>query len=39
MLKLAQDAKAKVVLIGIKLPPNYGPGFTEKFEATYTIGN
>jgi acyl-CoA thioesterase-1 len=35
MLELAQDAKAKVVLIGIKLPPNYGPGFTEKFEATY----
>lgn len=36
MIKLAQDAKAKVVLIGIKLPPNYGAAFNDKFEATYT---
>ena len=36
MVKLAQDAKAKVVLIGIKLPPNYGTVFTEKFDAVYT---
>lgn len=35
MIKLAQAANAKVVLIGIKLPPNYGTAFTEKFEATY----
>ena len=35
MLKLAQATNAKVVLIGIKLPPNYGTTFTEKFEATY----
>lgn len=36
MVKLAQAAKAKVVLIGIKLPPNYGATFTDKFEATYS---
>lgn len=35
MIKLTQAAKAKVVLVGIKLPPNYGSVFTEKFEATY----
>lgn len=35
MLKQAQEAGAKVVLIGIKLPPNYGPLFTAKFEAIY----
>ena len=35
MIKLAQAANAKVVLIGIKLPPNYGVTFTDKFEATY----
>jgi acyl-CoA thioesterase-1 len=36
MVKLAQSAQAKVVLIGIKLPPNYGAIFTDKFEATYS---
>ena len=36
MIKLAQAANAKVVLIGIKLPPNYGVTFTDKFEATYS---
>lgn len=36
MIKLAQDAGAKVVLIGIKLPPNYGPAFNDKFDAVYT---
>lgn len=35
MIKLAQAAQAKVVLVGIKLPPNYGTVFTDKFEATY----
>jgi acyl-CoA thioesterase-1 len=35
MIKLAQDAGAKVVLIGIRLPPNYGEIFTDKFAAMY----
>lgn len=36
MIKLAQAANAKVVLIGIQLPPNYGTAFTEKFAAVYS---
>ena len=36
MIKLTQAANAKVVLIGIKLPPNYGVTFTDKFEAIYS---
>ena len=36
MIQLAQQAKAKVVLLGIKLPPNYGSAYTQKFEAVYT---
>lgn len=36
MLKLAQAANAKVILLGIQLPPNYGSTFTEKFAAIYT---
>ena len=35
MIQLAQTANAKVVLIGIQLPPNYGAAFTEKFATTY----
>ncbi|QLQ32112.1 MAG: arylesterase [Candidatus Thiothrix singaporensis] len=35
MIKLAQAADAKVVLIGIKLPPNYEPAFNAKFDAAY----
>lgn len=36
MIKLSQAAGAKVVLIGIKLPPNFGPAFNDKFDAVYT---
>lgn len=35
MITLAQAANAKVILLGIQLPPNYGTTFTEKFAATY----
>ncbi|MCB1621846.1 MAG: arylesterase [Thiothrix sp.] len=35
MIELARTAEAEVVLIGIKIPPNYGPQYTEKFEAVY----
>jgi len=35
MLQLAQAAKAKVLLIGIRLPPNYGPRFNEQFERLF----
>lgn len=30
-----QDDGARVVLVPMKMPPNYGPGFTKKFEGVY----
>ena len=36
MIKLAQANHATVVLIGIKVPPNYGAAFTEQFEAVFS---
>lgn len=35
MIKLAIDAPAKVILIGIHMPPNYGASYTEKFDQVY----
>jgi len=35
MIKAAQTAGARVLLVGIHLPPNYGPDFTRKFRAVY----
>lgn len=35
MIKLAQAADIQVVLIGVLLPPNFGPAFTDKFTAVY----
>jgi acyl-CoA thioesterase I len=35
MLQLAQAAKARVLLVGIRLPPNYGARFNEQFERLY----
>ncbi|MFB5152235.1 arylesterase [Burkholderia orbicola] len=32
----AQRARAKVVLVGMYVPPNYGPDYTQKFHAIYT---
>ncbi|RZT42265.1 acyl-CoA thioesterase-1 [Cupriavidus agavae] len=31
----AQKAGAKVVLVGMRIPPNYGPDYTERFFALY----
>jgi acyl-CoA thioesterase I len=36
MLRLAADSGARVLLTGIKLPPNYGPAYTRAFERVYT---
>ena len=36
MITQAKTAKAKVLLIGMKIPPNYGLKYTKKFSATYT---
>jgi len=31
----AQKARARVLLVGMKLPPNYGPDYTQRFEAVF----
>lgn len=35
MVEAAQHAGAKVLLVGMRLPPNYGPDYTEKFHAAF----
>ncbi len=35
MIRSAQAAGAHVILVGIQLPPNYGPEYTGKFRAIY----
>ena len=35
MIRAAQAAKAKVLLVGMRMPPNYGPEYTRGFEQNY----
>ena len=35
MIDASRKAKAEVVLVGMRLPPNYGPAYVEKFHRTY----
>ena len=35
MIEQAQQAGARVVLVGMKLPPNYGPDYTRAFESAF----
>ncbi len=35
MVRLARDAGARVLLAGVRLPPNYGPAFTELFAEAF----
>lgn len=35
MIKRAKKSRAQVLLIGMRLPPNYGPAYTEKFHGLY----
>jgi acyl-CoA thioesterase-1 len=35
MIDLATAAGAKVLLLGMRMPPNYGPEFTQAFHAVY----
>lgn len=35
MIEAALAVKAKVILLGMKIPTNYGPKFAEMFEAVY----
>jgi len=35
MIVSLQEAGAQLLLIGVQLPPNYGPRYTEKFQSIY----
>jgi acyl-CoA thioesterase-1 len=35
MITLAQQNKAKVLLVGMRMPPNYGRAYTERFSTMY----
>jgi acyl-CoA thioesterase I len=35
MVKAAQAARAKVLLVGMKVPPNYGPAYARGFDALF----
>ncbi|HVB48499.1 MAG TPA: arylesterase [Burkholderiales bacterium] len=35
MIELAKKARARVLLVGMKLPPNYGPDYTRAFESAF----
>ena len=35
MIVQSQKAGARVLVLGVKLPPNYGPEYTTKFEGTF----
>ena len=35
MVKLAKKHKARVLLVGMQLPPNYGPKYTDEFHAAF----
>lgn len=35
MIELSQQAGARVLLLGMRIPPNYGPRYTERFHASY----
>ncbi len=36
MIRAAQQAGSKVVLVGMQLPPNYGPAYTREFRQSFT---
>jgi acyl-CoA thioesterase I len=36
MADLASAAGAKVLLLGMRIPPNYGPDYTEQFRSSYS---
>jgi acyl-CoA thioesterase-1 len=36
MIREARQMRAQVVLAGMRIPPNYGPDYTKKFQAVFT---
>ncbi len=37
MVRQAKASGARVLLVGIRLPPNYGPDYTQAFDAAFTV--
>ncbi len=37
LVQRSQKAKAKVILLGMKIPPNYGTAYTQAFESKYKV--
>ena len=37
MITLSQQAGAQVMLVGIMIPPNYGPRYTQEFKDSYAL--
>jgi acyl-CoA thioesterase-1 len=35
MISSLQQTDARLLLIGVQLPPNYGPRYTDRFQAVY----
>jgi acyl-CoA thioesterase-1 len=35
IVRACRAAKAKVLLVGMRIPPNYGPDYTQKFQASF----
>ncbi|MEN3111657.1 arylesterase [Uliginosibacterium paludis] len=36
MIRLATKANARVLLVGMRMPPNFGPVYTQKFQQVFT---
>lgn len=36
IIAMAQAAKSKVLVLGMRLPPNYGPAYTQQFQQAFT---
>lgn len=36
MIEASRAAKAQVLLVGMKIPPNYGPRYTQEFAASFS---
>lgn len=37
MIDAAQRAKSRIILVGMRIPPNYGRNYTEKFQNTFRV--
>jgi len=37
MIDTAQRAKSRIILVGMRIPPNYGRSYTDKFQSTFEV--